>query len=141
VTSTLSVGGAYTFLSAEDAETGVALTGRHRHHGHARVSWQSARTGLRGSLRGTFFSSWVAARSTTADGAVQDTIAPRFALWDAFLSQRIARGLSAFLAVDNFADSQDPNTGVQLPNGTPAAIYRPEAGRTARVGVHWSFSR
>ena len=141
LTSTLSVGGAYTLLSAEDAETGMALTGRHRHHGHARVSWQSARTGLRASLRGTFFSSWVAARSTTADGAAQDTIAPRFALWDAFVSQPIARGLSAFLAIDNLADSQDPNTGVQLPNGTPAAIYRPEAGRTARVGVHWSFSR
>jgi hypothetical protein len=27
-----------------------------------------------------------------------------------------------------------------LPSGAPTAIYRPEAGRTARVGVQWSFS-
>jgi hypothetical protein len=49
-------------------------------------------------------------------------------------------GLSAFLTVDNIADSQDPNTGVLLPTGAPAAIYRPEAGRTARFGVQWSFA-
>jgi outer membrane receptor protein involved in Fe transport len=71
---------------------------------------------------------------------VQDTIAPRFALWDAFVSQRIGKGLSAFLTIDNLANSHDPNTGVLLPTGAPAAIYRPEVGRTARVGVQWSFS-
>jgi outer membrane receptor for ferrienterochelin and colicins len=141
VTSTLSAGGAYTLLSAEDADSGVPLTGRHRHHGHARVSWHAARTGLRANLRGTFFSSWIAARATLPDGSIQDTVAPRFALWDASVSQRIGRGLSTFLAIDNLADSKDPNTGTLLPNGTPAAIYRPDAGRTARVGVQWSFSR
>jgi outer membrane receptor protein involved in Fe transport len=91
-------------------------------------------------LRGTFVSSWVATRATLSDGGVQDTIAPRFALWDAFVSQQIGRGLSAFVTVDNLANSQDPNTGVLLPTGAPAAIYRPDVGRTARVGVRWSFS-
>jgi outer membrane receptor protein involved in Fe transport len=56
------------------------------------------------------------------------------------VSQRIGRGLSAFVTVDNLADSQDPNTGVLLPSGSPAAIYRPDVGRTARVGVQWSFA-
>lgn len=140
VTETVSVGGAYTFLSARDAENGRDLTGRHRHHGSARVSWQPARTGLRASLRGTLFSSWIAARATLPAGGVQDTVAPRFALWDAFVSQRIRGGLSAFVTVDNLTDNQDPNTGVLLPTGAPAAIYRPDAGRTARVGVQWSFS-
>ena len=138
VTGTVSVGGAYTYLSARDNDTDRALTGRHRHHGHVRVSWQPAGIGLRASLRGTFFSSWIAAR--TAGTGAQDTIAPRFALWDAFVSQRIGRGLSAFLTIDNLANSQDPNTGVFLPTGAPAAIYRPEVGRAARVGVQWSFS-
>jgi outer membrane receptor for ferrienterochelin and colicins len=140
VTSAVSVGGAYTYLSARDNDTDLALTGRHRHHGHVRVSWQPSGIGLRASLRGTFFSSWIAARATATGGGVQDAIAPRFALWDAFVSQRIGRGLSAFLTVDNLANSQDPNTGVLLPTGAPAAIYRPDAGRTARVGVQWSFS-
>lgn len=139
VTSAVSIGGAYTYLSARDTGTGLALTGRHRHHGHVRVSWQPRTAGLRASLRGTFFSSWTAARATVA-GTVHDTVAPRFALWDAFVSQRIGRGLSAFVAVDNLADSQDPNTGVLLPGGVPAALYRPDAGRTARVGVQWSFA-
>jgi hypothetical protein len=53
---------------------------------------------------------------------------------------RLVKGLSAFVTVDNLTDSQDPNTGVLLPTGAPAAIFRPEAGRTARVGVQWSFS-
>jgi outer membrane receptor protein involved in Fe transport len=74
------------------------------------------------------------------DGGVQDTVAPKFALWDAFVSQRLTRGLSAFLTIDNLADSQDPNTGVLLATGAPAPIYRPEAGRTACIGVQWSFS-
>jgi outer membrane receptor for ferrienterochelin and colicins len=138
LTREISVGGAYTYLSARDADTDLRLTGRHRHHGHVRVTWEPAVSGFRASLRGTFFSSWIAARATVA-GAVQDTVAPRFALWDAFLSQRVGRRLSAFLAVDNLADSQDPNTGIVLANGSPAPLYRPEAGRTARIGVQWSF--
>ena len=139
VSDAISLGGAYTYLSAVDNDTGLDLTGRHRHHGHVRVSWQPRGWGLRASLRGTFFSSWIAARSTTG-GIAQDTVAPRFALWDAFLSQRIGRGLSAYLTIDNLADSQDPNTGVILPDGAPAPLYRPEAGRSARIGVQWSFS-
>jgi outer membrane receptor for ferrienterochelin and colicins len=139
VTRAISVGGAYTYLSARDTAADLALTGRHPHHGHVRISWQPERTGFRASLRGTFLSSWIAARATVS-GAIQDTLAPRFALWDGFLSQRIGRGLSAFLAVDNLANNQDPNTGVLLPNGTPAPLYRPDAGRTARVGVQWSFA-
>jgi outer membrane receptor for ferrienterochelin and colicins len=140
LTNAVSVGGAYTYLSARDAATGLELTGRHRHHGHVRLSGQPSRLGLRASLRGTFFSPWIATRATVPGGGVQDTVAPRFALWDAFVSQRIARGLSAYLTVDNLADSQDPNTGVLTTTGAPAPIYRPEAGRTARVGVQWSFS-
>jgi outer membrane receptor for ferrienterochelin and colicins len=139
LTSAISAGGSYTYLSARDTETDLALTGRHRHHGHVRVSWQPRQSGLRASLRGTFFSSWISARATGA-GGVQDTVAPKFALWDAFVSQRLTRGLSAFLTIDNLADSQDPNTGVLLATGAPAPIYRPEAGRTARIGVQWSFS-
>ncbi|MCC7416187.1 MAG: TonB-dependent receptor [Acidobacteria bacterium] len=140
LTETVSVGGAYTFLSARDAGSDRDLTGRHRHHGSLRLAWQPARTGLRASVRGTFFSSWIAARAGLPGGGVLDTIAPRFALWDAVVLQRLGGGLAAFVSLDNLTDSQDPNTGVLLPSGAPAAIYRPDAGRAARVGVRWSFS-
>jgi hypothetical protein len=45
------------------------------------------------------------------------------------------------VTIDNLANSRDPNTGVQLPSSAPAPIYRPEVGRTARVGLQWSFAR
>ena len=139
VTNGISVGGAYTYLSAHDRDTAVPLTGRHRHHGHVRLSWQPRQSRLRASLRGTFFSSWIAARASSLSG-IQDTLAPAYALWDAFLSHRITRGLSTFLTLDNLTHSRDPNTGVFTPSGAPAPIYRPDAGRTARVGLQWSFS-
>ena len=82
----------------------LAFTGRHRHHGHVRLSVAALRIiGFRAIVRGTFFSSWIASRAMVAGGGVQDTIAPRFALWDVFLSQRLARRLSAFLTLDNLA--------------------------------------
>ena len=49
--------------------------------------------------------------------------------------------MEAFAAVDNMTDSQDPNTGVLLPAGTPAPIYRAEIGRTIRFGVRWTFDK
>jgi outer membrane receptor for ferrienterochelin and colicins len=140
VTTGLSVGGAYTYLDALDEETELTLTGRHRHQGYVRAAWGVERVGLRANLRGTFYSSWIAAR-TTAAGVTTDTMAPGFSIWDAYVSQRIRRGLAAFAAVDNLADSQDPNTGVSGPAGSPAAIYRPEIGRTFRVGVNLNWSR
>jgi outer membrane receptor for ferrienterochelin and colicins len=135
LTTAVSIGAAYTYLDAYDAGDGRQLTGRHRHHGHARLSWQPSRD-FRTGVRGTFFGSWIAAR---AAGPAGDTVAPDFAIWDVFATQRLAGGLSALINVDNVADSQDPATGVLRPDGTPAPIYRPEAGRTIRVGVQWSF--
>lgn len=136
ITPQIAVAGAYTYLQARDANTSVDLTGRHTHQGHVRVSWRADRIGLRANLRATAYSSWIAARA----GGV-DTIAPGFTLWDAYVSQRLAAGLSAFAAVDNLTDNQDPDTGRLTATGTPAPIYRPEAGRTVRFGVRWAWSK
>ena len=130
-----TVGGAYTFLDARDTNTDRQLTLRHRHQGYVKFGWALARIGLRANVRGSLYSSWIAARST------QDTVAPAFSLWDAYVSQRLLRGLSAYVAIDNLADNQDPNTGVVLPSGSPAAIYRPEVGRTVRVGVRFNWAQ
>jgi outer membrane receptor for ferrienterochelin and colicins len=136
----LSLGGAYTKLDARDEVTKLALTGRHDHQGHLRLAWNVERIGLRANVRGTFYSSWITARATV-DGVAQDTRAPRFSLWDAFASQRLGRGLSAFAAVDNIADSQDPNTGVVTSTGAPASLARLDAGRTVRAGVRVSWNK
>lgn len=135
-----ALSGAYTYLDAEDRDTGLQLTNRNRHHGFARLAWQSLRTGTRANLRGTFFSSWIAARSTTAAGTT-DTAASGFSLWDAYLAQRLRGGVEAFGAVDNLTDDQDPNTGRLDSRGRALPVYRAEAGRTFRVGLRFAFER
>lgn len=140
ITTGLSVAGAYTYLDARDDKTDLPLTGRHKNQGSVRASWRHARSGFNANIRGLFYGDWIAARATV-NGAPQDTMAPGYALWDVFASQRIVRGLSAFAAVDNLTDNQDPNTGLLSATGTPLSIYRPEVGRTVRAGVRWSWSK
>ena len=136
LTRQVSVSGAYTYLRAHDTATDIELSGRHTHHGHVRLSWHSDTLGLRANLRATGYSSWIAARVRDVD-----TIAPGFVLWDVYVSQRMPAGLTAFAAIDNVTDNQDPNTGVLTPAGTPAPIYRPDFGRAVRVGLRWSWSK
>jgi len=68
-------------------------------------------------------------------------MAPGYGLWDAYVSQRIVRGLNAYLAIDNLADNQDPNLGKLSAAGAPLAIYRPDVGRSVRGGIRWSWAR
>jgi outer membrane receptor protein involved in Fe transport len=140
ITPALSFAGAYTYLDAYDDNTGLALTGRSDHSGHVRLMWRHLRTGFTANLRGSFASEWIAARATV-NGQPVDTTAPGYAIWDAFASQRIVRGLTAFVAIDNLADNQDPNTGQVSETGAPLAIYRPDVGRTVRGGIRWAWSR
>jgi outer membrane receptor for ferrienterochelin and colicins len=139
VTRELSVAGAYTYLDARDDVSDLRLTGRNEHQGMVRATWR-ARFGFTANVRGSFASGWVAARATVA-GQPVDTLAPGYSIWDAYASQRVVRGLNAFVAVDNLADSQDPNLGKLSATGAPLAIYRPDVGRTFRAGVRWSWAR
>jgi outer membrane receptor for ferrienterochelin and colicins len=139
VTRSLSAAAAYTYLDARDDASSLPLTGRHEHHGHVRATWRHA-AGFSANLRGQFYGGWIAARATV-NGQPQDTMAPAFAIWDAYMSQRLLRSLTLFAAIDNLADNQDPNTGQFSAAGAPLAIYRPDAGRTARFGVRWSWSK
>jgi outer membrane receptor for ferrienterochelin and colicins len=139
ITSTLSLAGAYTYMDARDNITDLRLTGRNEHHGYVRATWRHP-IGLTANVRGMFFGDWVAARATVNGGPV-DTLAPGYALWDVYASQRVIRGISVFAAVDNVTDGQDPNLGKLSATGAPLAIYRPDAGRTARFGLRWSWSK
>jgi outer membrane receptor protein involved in Fe transport len=139
VTPALTFAGAYTYLDARDDVTDLRLTGRSTHQGSIRATWRHA-SGFAANLRGIFASEWVAARATT-NGVAVDTFAPGYGVWDAYVSQRVVRGLTAFAAVDNLADNQDPNVGSVSATGTPLAIYRPDVGRTFRAGIRWSWSK
>ncbi len=132
----LALGAAYTFLDARDSDAGLRLTGRHRHQGNARLAWENQRLGLRWYLTGAFYSSWIVSRQTVA-GTVRDTIAPKFALWDTSVSKSIAKAVTLFAAVYNLGNSRDPNSGTLLPGGTAAPIYRPEIGRSFRLGLRF----
>lgn len=139
LTSQVGVSGAYTYLDARDDKTGLALTGRNAHQGSMRATWRS-KFGLVANIRGMFNSRWIAARASVG-GRPQDTYAPGYSLWDAYISQRAARGVNVFAAIDNIADSQDRNVGLTSASGAPLAIYRADAGRTVRAGVRWSWSK
>lgn len=130
-----NVGGAYTFLSAENRATGLPLAGRNPHQGTIRVAWESnRRVGLRTNLRGTFYSSWIQTLGTP------NVVAPKFALWDFHLAKTLPGGVEIFGAVDNFTDSRDPNASRVAANGSPLPIYRPEVGRTFRIGIRFTWS-
>lgn len=140
MTPTLTFAGAYTYLDARDDSTDLALTGRSKHHGSVRAMWRQPKWGLSANVRGILVGEWIAARATV-DGQPVDTFAPGYAVVDAFASQRIVRGVNAFVAVDNLADSRDPNIGRVSASGAPLAIYRPEVGRTIRGGIRWSWAK
>lgn len=140
VTPAITVAGAYTYLDARDDVTDLRLTGRSTHQGSVRATWRHAASGFTANLRGIFASEWVAARATV-NGVPVDTFAPGYGVWDAYVSQRVVRGLNVFAAIDNLADNQDPNVGQVSATGTPLSIYRPDVGRTARFGVRWSWSK
>jgi outer membrane receptor for ferrienterochelin and colicins len=139
VTRQLSLAAAYTYLDARDDVTDLRLTGRNAHQGTVRATWRHP-IGLVANVRGMFYGNWVAARSTLNGGPV-DTLAPGYALWDVYVSQRVVRGVNVFVAIDNVTDDQDPNLGKLSATGAPLAIYRPDGGRTARFGLRWSWSR
>jgi outer membrane receptor for ferrienterochelin and colicins len=140
LTSALSLSAAYTYLDARDDATDLRLTGRHTHQGHVRLAFRHLNSGFTANVRGLFYGDWIAARATV-NGVVLDTTASGYGLWDAFASQRLVGGLTAFAAVDNLTDNQDPNTGQLSATGSPLAIYRPEAGRTIRAGLRWSWTK
>ena len=140
LTPALALAGAYTYMDARDDATGLPLTGRNAHSGTVRATWRQQSVGFVANVRGMFVSDWIAARATV-NGQPQDTRAPGYGLWDFYASQRVVRGINLFVAVDNFTDGQDPNVGRLSATGAPLAIYRPDAGRTARFGMRWSWTR
>ena len=140
VTSQISVAGAYTYLDARDDITDLPPDRPQRAPGQR----------PRHVARTRSASSPTCAACSTATGsplAPPSTASrwtrsrPGYSLWDVYASQRVVRGLNVFVAIDNLADKQDPNLGKLSANGAPLAIYRPEAGRTARFGVRWSWSK
>lgn len=131
-------GGAYTNLTARNIKAQQPLTGRHKHQGNIRLAWESTqRIGLRWNLRGTFYSTWINSIGTPP---ALDVIPPGFSQWDFYAAKRISRGLEFFGAVDNLANSRDPNVGKLSATGTPLAIYRTELGRTFRVGMRFTWA-
>lgn len=139
-----SVSGAYTYLDTAGGRFDTPLAGRNPHQGFMKLNWERPRLGLRGNVRGTFYSDWVVSRSQNAATGVitGETIGRYFALWDVYAAKSIYRGLELFGSVDNFLNSQDKRTGQLQPGTTtPYALYRFDQGRTFRLGVRWSFDR
>lgn len=126
-----TVSGAYTYLDARNAVNKFYLTGRNKHQGTAKLAYDNARYGFSANLRGSFYSRWIVSQT----GAGVNTFAAGFQLWDLYGSKQLPKGFDVYGSIDNLFNSQDPNTG------TAGSIYRPDAGRTFRVGLRWTFDR
>jgi outer membrane receptor for ferrienterochelin and colicins len=126
-----TVSGAYTYLDARNADNKFYLTGRNKHQGMAKLAYDNVRYGFGANLRGSFYSRWIVSQT----GAGINTYAPGFQLWDLYGSKKLPGGAEVYGSIDNLFDSQDPNTG------TAGSIFRPDAGRTFRVGMRWNFDR
>ena len=98
---------------------------RHRHQGYVKADYNNPRWGLLMNVRGTFFSKWPL-------NPAQGTYGYGYQIWDAYSSKNLSRGLQAFLAIDNLADSRDQKLALASPT-----FDRPDYGRTFRVGLRW----
>ena len=127
-----AVSGAYTYLDARDKTTDRYLAGRNRHQGFMKVAYDNVGLGFNANLRGSFYSKWIVSRNETTNA---ETIAAPFQLWDIYGAKKLPKGFELFGTVDNLFHSKDINSGTALP------IYRPEAGRTFRIGVRWTLDR
>ncbi|MBS1875000.1 MAG: TonB-dependent receptor [Acidobacteria bacterium] len=127
VTRHVALWGAYTFLDAEDRATGLPLPQRHRHQGYIKADYNYPRWGLLANVRETFFSRWPL-------NPAQGTYGYGYQIWDAYASKKLPRGLQAFLAIDNIADSRDQKLTLATP-----AFDRADYGRTWRLGLRWRF--
>jgi outer membrane receptor for ferrienterochelin and colicins len=127
-----AVSGAYTYLDARDKTTNRYLTGRNRHQGFVKLAYNNTRHKFNVNLRGSFYSKWIVSRNETTN---VETIASPFQLWDLYGAKSLPKGFEVFAAMDNMFDSKDPNSGTAQP------IFRPEAGRTFRIGIRWSLEK
>lgn len=124
--------GAYTFLEAEDENTGRTLTGRHKHQGFARLAYTNSRYGITANFRGMFYSKWWTTATRKAEG---------FAIYDVYAAKELPKGFEVYGVIDNLFNSQDPNTGLASPTNPAVAlpIDRADAGRVFRIGVRWTL--
>jgi outer membrane receptor for ferrienterochelin and colicins len=126
-----AISGAYTFLDARDKSDGSYLDNRNKHQGFMKLAYSNPHYGLNANLRGSFYSHWIA----THDNTGAPVLGKAFRLWDAYASKSIAKGFQVYAAVDNMFNSKDPNSGIS------DEIFRPEAGRTFRIGVNWTLDK
>ncbi len=125
-----AVSGAYTFLEAVDKTTDLYLAGRHKHHGFLKLAYDNPRLGFNANFRGTFYGNWWVTNSPTGS-----ELAPAFQIFDLYGSKKLYKGFELFGSIDNLFNSQDPNTGIE------PTVVRPDAGRTFKVGMRWSFGK
>ena len=123
----LRVDGFYAYLDPYDVTDRQTLTERSRNSGYVRTEYVSQRLGLVANIRGNFFGKWLI--DPTAG-----THEEAYALWNLYASKDIVRGMQAYGAIDNLANSRD-----RLLTQAAPTYDRTDYGRTFRVGVRYTF--
>lgn len=121
-TSRLDLTGAYTFTDAEDLDTGTELTRRARHMARLGANWRLL-AGTELSLRGRYQSSELVDSGSGARSPGWTTV-------DVALNQKLGRGVTAFVGVNNLFNRQRDFSN--------ANDFGPVAGRFVYLGARFS---
>ncbi len=121
----LKVDGFYAYLDPYNVTDKQTLTERSRNSGYFRTEYVSHRLGLVANIRGNFFGRWLLSNGTHEQA---------YALWNLYASKDIYRGLQAYGAINNLANSRD-----SLLTQTPPTYDRTDYGRTLRIGLRYTF--
>lgn len=121
-TSRLGLNAAYTYTDTEDLDTGTELTRRPRSMARLGLDWRVF-SGTSFSVRGRFQSSELVDSTTGARS-------PGWSTLDLVLNQKIGRGVTAFIGVNNLFDRQRDFSN--------ASDFGPVAGRFVYLGARFN---
>lgn len=123
----LKVDGFYAYVDPYSVTDKQTLPEVSRNSGYLRTEYVSRRIGLIANIRGNFFGKWLIDPSS-------GTHEQAYALWNLYVSKDITRGLQAYGAINNLANSRD-----SLLNQNPPTYDRTDYGRTFRIGMRYIF--
>ncbi|CAG9170341.1 TonB-dependent receptor plug domain-containing protein [Cupriavidus pinatubonensis] len=121
-TSRLGLNAAYTYTDTEDLDTGTELTRRPRSMARLGLDWRVF-SGTDFSVRGRYQSSELVDSTTGARS-------PSWTTLDLVLNQKIGRGVTAFVGVNNLFDRQRDFSN--------ASDFGPVAGRFIYLGARFN---
>lgn len=125
ITNHLKLDAAYTFMHAEDLNSGKTLPNRPEHQVKLGVDWTTPINGLGVLLKASF-------QSEQFENSSNTNTTPAFTTWDFKANYQLDRHWLFFAGIDNLTNIQKDFT---------VADSRPEEPRYVYLGLRWNYSK